>query len=93
MIEKTKLMRSRLSLQASQILSTEDSVLELIAPTSQVILCRRSGNLVNSSYCTYFCETNREQNLPFDSEGGDACCVFAYDERFGRLSDAALCEC
>ncbi len=93
MIDKAKIIRPRPLLEAPQTLPAKDSVLELLAPTSQVIMCRRSGNLVSSSYCTYMCEVNGKENPPFDSEGGDVCCIFAYNDTFGRLGDGALSEC
>ncbi|MFX1475831.1 MAG: hypothetical protein ACFFCO_10210 [Promethearchaeota archaeon] len=92
MIEKTKLLRPRLSLQTPQILPPEDSVMELIAPTSQMILCRRTGNLVSNSYCIYLCKINKEQNSPLNPKEGDGCCIFAYNDTFGQMSDGALSE-
>ncbi len=79
-------------LETSQILHSQDSVLDLIAPTSQMIVCRRSGNLVNTSYCIYLCETNREEDSTFNNGGGNVCCAFSYNDQLGRLGDVALAE-
>jgi hypothetical protein len=66
--------------------------MELIAPTSQMILCRRSGNLVSNSYCICFCEINKDENAPIDPDNGAGCCFFAYNETLGQLGEAALSE-